>query len=296
MIKWATVRRNECFDLPAMNKNEKYDFYAIAFDPARTGDNSIVGVMGIYKDERDEYVGDIINFMNLIDVGKKKKQQMKSPDQIKYIKKMILDYNGDGRDYENIGEFLIDAGAGGGGISAYSDNLLESWTGYDGRKHDGFLDRNSELYKEEIDNYPNTSNILNLVSPQKYKMQMCEELIKNMHEDAIKFPREYSGRGYVTIEDKKGNIKRVDLDLEEEISLINIDALKAELTAMHAYKSSNGEISKYGLPKDKERTMHDDRWYVLLMLSHYLARLRREEQLKKGRKKRDFNWGDYILF
>ena len=286
MIKWAQVRKNEKFDLPIMSKNDKYESYALAFDPARVGDNSIVGVMGIYKDKNGEYLGDIINIINLIDYGKKTKQQMKSPEQINYIRKMILNYNGEDKDYVNISEFSIDAGAGGGGVSTYADNLLEDWRGHDGLMHKGFIDKINDLYKEEINNYPNASGILNLISPQKYRMEMCEELITNMQDDAIKFPREYSNKGYITTEDKNGNVLKVNLTVEEEIALINIDALKTEMTSIYSFKNPSGEVSRYGLTKEKENKMHDDRWYVLLMMSHYLAGLRRENQLSKSRRSR----------
>lgn len=295
MVKWAQVRRNETFDLPVMSKDDKYESYILGFDPARTNDNSIVGVMGVYKNQNGDYIGDVINMVNLIDIGKKKKMQMKSPDQIKYIRSMILDYNGSKRDYENILNLMVDDGSGGGGVSAYADNLLEDWLGKDGIMHKGFIDPNHKVYEEEANNYPNASTVLKLVNASKSRMNMCDDLIKNIREDAIKFPREYSGKGYVTLENKNGEIYKKMLSIEEEISLINIDAMKSETTSIYAFKNSVGEVSRYALPKDKERTMHDDRWFVLLMLSSKLAELRREQQLGKTRNKKEHNWNDYFI-
>lgn len=296
MIKWAQVRRNETFAFPVLSKNNKYESYIVGFDPARTNDNSIVGVMGVYKNENGEYIGDVIHMINLIDMGKKKKMQMKSPDQIRYIRNMILDYNGDSRDYENILKLMVDDGSGGGGVTAYGDNLLEDWIGKDGLSHKGFIDPTHKLYEEEVDNYPNASNVLKLVTAVKSRMSMCDDLIKNMREDAIKFPREYSNKGYITEESSSGEITQRELAFEEEISLINIDALKSEMTSIYAFKNSIGEVTRYALPKDKERTHHDDRWYVMLMLSSKLAELRREQQLNKTRNKTEDNWDDFLVF
>ena len=54
---------------------------------------------------------------------------MKTPDQINHFKQILLDYNGpQATDYENIDTVMIDAGAGGAGISAWADGLLSDWT------------------------------------------------------------------------------------------------------------------------------------------------------------------------
>lgn len=299
MIKWSSIRKNETLYLPIMSYNKKYIHIILAFDPAHTRDNSIIGAMGIYKNENDEYEGDILNFMNLIDLGKKKKMQMKSPDQIKHLRQAMLDYNGEVKDYANIGGLLIDAGTGGGGISTYADNLLEDWICKDGIKHKGMIDPNHERYEDEVNNYPNAWNKLRLMEPTKWRMTMCDNLIDNVLADAIKFPREYNGRGYVAIAsevegDKESEkIEKVNLSIEEEISLINIDALKSETTSIHGYKDSVGNIVRYALSKDKTNTMHDDRFYVLLMLSQHLAELRRDDLLKKSRKKKKIDLSSF---
>ena len=298
MIKWAQFRRNETMIMPVMEYDKKYEKIVLAFDPAHTNDNSIIGAMGIYLNEKDEYNGDILNFTNLIDLAKKNNMQMKSPQQIDYLRNLIIKYNGKNNpDYVNIGAVLIDSGSGGGGISTYADNLLEDWRDDSGIIHKGFIDNNHDRYKDEYKNHPNAWTDLRLISPKKYRNQMCDELIQNMHQDAIKFQREYSGKGYITLEGKNGELIKVNLSTEEEMALINIDALKTETSSIQGYRDSVGNITRYALPKEKERKMHDDRFYVLLMLSHYLAELRRDSKLSKSRQKRNkSNIGKYQLY
>lgn len=289
IIKWATIRRNEKFTLPEMCNTDNSK-YAISFDPARSHDNSIISVMKILHDEKRGYYGQIVNCTNLIDLGKKKKMQMKTPDQMKYLKQTILDYNGDNLDYENIEAILIDAGAGGAGVSAYADHMLENWTDKKGGIHKGFIDDTQELYKEEGRNYPDASRKLKLISPQKYRNQMCEELIDLMNLDLIEFPKEYHNKGYVniTIDDGKNrNIETKKLSLEEELSLVNLDIMKAEMTSIHEFKNPEGAVIRYALPKEKERTHHDDRFYTILLLAHHLYEKRRTDQLSKGKKVKD---------
>lgn len=291
-IKRSNIVRNETFLLPEMGYANGGQ-YSLNFDPARTNDQSIVLVMKMIKDERIGYYGEIVNCTNLIDIASKKGYKMKSPDQIKALKQMILDYNGNAPDYKNIESISIDAGAGGGGISAYSDNLLDDWKDNKGISHKGFLDQDYDLYEGDIKNYPNASNKLSLISPAKYRLQMCEEFVELMDLDLIKFPKEYDGKGYVNIEqiDSKGESKlsHRHLSMEEEVSLINIDVLKTEITSMHKYKNSDGVVVRYALPKDKERKMHDDRFYCILLASHRLYQLRRNDLLKQEAPEQDFS-------
>lgn len=289
LIKWAQVRRNEAFDLPKLTPTDNDELYGIAYDPARMHDNSIIGVMQYKYDEKIGWYGEVSNFINLVDLANKKKIPMKTPDQINVLRNMIVEYNGSNPDYKNIDNLSIDAGAGGGGVGI-SDWILEDWYDSFGTKHKGFIDKNFEAHQNEISKFPNAWDGLNLISPQKYKSQMCLELSELMHLDLIKFPREYNGKGFVVIQ--KGDIiENRPLTFEEEIALINIDALKTELTSI--YKLGD---NRYGLQKDKERKLHDDRFYVLLMLAHGLYKLRQDDQLNRTRRNDPTNYSDYFLF
>lgn len=290
IIKWGQIRRNETFTLPELFYTENGK-YAIAFDPARSGDNSIITVMKIIKDKNIGYYGEIINCTNLIDIANKKGIKMSSPDQIKVLKDTILAYNGNAPDYENIEVLQIDAGSGGGGVSAYSDNLLEDWIDSKGIKHKGFLDKDYELYDGYEIKYPNASDKLKLISPNKYRNQMVDEFIKLMELDLIKFPREYDNKGYVTLQKEHGDELKIEkrmLTAEEEISLLNIDILKTEITSIYKFENPEKTSRTYKLPKDKERIMNDDRFYTIIMLAHYLFGLRRENYENKHDSDYDF--------
>lgn len=290
IIKWAAIRRNETFTLPQLANNGGEKF-ALALDPARTTDNSILSAMKVIYDEDIGYYGEIVNCTNLIDLGKRKKTPMRSPEQIKHIKQAILDYNGNANDYENIGAILIDSGAGGGGISAFADNFLESWIDDKGVTHAGLIDPDHEQYTDTVKQYPNAKKILRLISPQKYKTQMVDELIELMRLDLIKFPKEYDGKTEVamTIDNGKGNevdITYKSLSVEEQVALINLDIMKTEATSIHKFENPERTSVRYALPKDKEKILNDDRFYTLIMLAHYLYELRRDDQLGKNKRKK----------
>jgi hypothetical protein len=113
---------------------------------------------------------------------------------------------------------------------------------------------------------------------------MVDELIEMMKLDLIKFPKEYSGNGSVTLSrEKDGEVEiyTKSLSFEEEIALINVDLLKTETTSIHEFKNAEGTNKTYKMPKDKENTMHDDRFYTLIMISHYLSDLRRKNIVEK---------------
>lgn len=283
IIKWGQIRRNETFILPELCYVDGGK-YAIAFDPARSGHNSIVTVMKIIEDPKIGYYGEIVNCTNLIDIASKKGIKMASPDQIKALKDAIIAYNGNAPDYENIEILQIDAGSGGGGISAYSDNLLEDWFDHQGNKHKGFLDSSYELYEGYEFKYPNASDKLKLVSPNKYRTQMVDEFIELMQLDLIKFPKEYDNKGHVVLQHYKGNEVKLEtrhLTMEEEVSLINLDILKTEITSIYKFENPEGTSKSYKLPKDKERIMNDDRFYTIIMLAHYLYEIRRKNIVRQ---------------
>lgn len=278
IYKRAMIIRNSIFTLPKFSNETGKEKFAIAFDPARAGDGSIVSVMQILKDDNIGYYGKIINCTNMIDLASKRKIKMKTPDQIKFLKQTILDYNGSNPDYENIEAFLIDAGAGGAGVSAYADNLLDDWFDEKGIKHKGFIDKISDIYETEVYNYPNAWDKLALISPNKYRNKMCEELLELLQLDLIKFPYEYSGKGFVTLASDDGserNLKNYNLSFEEELALINIDIMKTETINIHRVSNAEKTSVRYILPKDKERIMYDDKFYTLLLLAHYLYEKRR---------------------
>lgn len=277
IIKWGTIRRNENFYLPQLGYKKDSNI-VMALDPARTVDNSILGIMNVRNDPEYGYVGEIVNCVNLFDKANKKGYKLDSNRQLEEIRKYILAYNGNFNDYVNIDSLLIDAGAGGGGVSAYGDGLLNDWTDSTGRKHRGLIDKTNEIYSGYEKIYPNAVDKVRLIQPKKYRTQMVDELIELMDLGVIKFPYEYKN-DFVSIshtDSPDGEIiEKYDLTDSEIAALVNIDLMKTETTSIYRYENAEKTTKTYALAKDKENTMHDDRFYVLIMLAHRLYELRR---------------------
>lgn len=278
IVKWGTIRRNESFHLPQLSYKPNTKI-CLALDPARTLDNSILGAMNIVNDPDYGYIGEIVNCVNLFDNASKKGYKLDSNRQLKEIRNYLALYNGQYNDYENIDSLLVDQGAGGGGVSTYADGLLNDWIEDSGKKHRGLIDASHELYKGYKSIYPNAIDKLRLISPKKYRTQMVDEFIELMDLGVIKFPYEFK-QEFLSVAkiDKKTNeeiIEKYQLSEKEIVALTNIDLMKTETTAIYKYENAEKTKRTYALSKDKESVLHDDRFYVLIMLAHRLYELRR---------------------
>lgn len=292
IIKWGTIRRNECFYLPQLSYKENA-LICLALDPARTLDNSILGAMNIINDPNYGYMGEIVNCVNLFDKASKKGYKLDSNRQLKEIRKYLALYNGPHNDYVNIDSLMIDQGAGGGGVSTYADGLLNDWTGDDGRYHRGLIDANHDIYAGYTELYPNAIDKLRLISPRKYRTQMVDEMIELMNLGVIKFPYEFK-QEIISISKSEKNseeeiIEKYELSEDEIISLANIDLMKTETTSIYKYENQDKTSKTYALAKDKESSMHDDRFYVLIMLAHRLYELRRGQVITSVRPKASYS-------
>ena len=232
----------------------------------------------------------IVNVINLMDVGKKIKSPMQTPDQIDYLKKVILAYNGGADAYGNIIGVYIDAGSGGGGVNV-ADYLMADWTDEGGMTHRGLIDK--EYSAEYVKKFPNAVDKIRLMSPTAYKSVMYEAMIELLTQDKVSFTSTYDNKGYLTIFDvdeellKKSrdeivarlkkkklseeqfeeqlqeelskiqsvNTKIIKLDWQDEIALANIDSLKEELVNMTRKKRDNGKDS-FELSPEKANKMH----------------------------------------
>ena len=263
----------------------------------------------------------IVNCINLVDVGKKIKSPMQTPDQIEYLKKVILDYNGGADAYGNILAVYIDAGSGGGGVNI-ADYLMPDWTDKFGIVHRGLIDK--EYSAEYVKKFPNAVDKIRLMSPAKYKSEMFEAMIELLNQDKISFTSQYDNKKYLTVFDideemlrkqkekiskelKKKKLdeneferqlsekikeiqsvktKMIKLDWMDEIALANIDALKEELVNMVRKKRDSYKDS-FELAPEKANKMHDDRAYVCAMAGYGLMEERRKAitQRKKVPKK-----------
>lgn len=284
IVKWGTIRRNETFYLPQLHYEPNCRI-ALAFDPARTTDNSIFSVMRIINDSNYGYIGEIVNCINFVDSTSKKGYKLDSNRQLSKIRENLILYNGLANDYDNIDVLLLDSGAGGGGTSTYGDGLLNDWTDKNGRKHRGLIDKTNDIYKGYEEIYPNAVDKLRLLSPKKYRTQMVEEFIELIDLGVIKFPFEFK-QEFISIakeiDDENQKIESYQLSTDEIVALQSIDIMKNEITAIYKFENAEKTSCTYALSKEKENdpNFHDDRFYTIIMLAHYLYGLRRGQTVQ----------------
>lgn len=320
IIKRSAIIRNELTYKPVLyNDNGKRNI-VICYDPARSRDNSVILVGEVYQDKDIngdiEYKGRLLNCINLIDVGKKRKSPMQTPDQVEYLKEIILAYNAGGdENYSNILGIYIDAGSGGGGVNI-ADYLMEDWIGKDGKIHKGLIDK--EYSSDYVKKFPNAVDKVHLMSPTKYKSEMYEAMIEMVNQNKVTFTASYDGKGYLTIfnideevlkEEKEKiakklkskklsideyenrmseelskiqsvNTKTVKLDWDEEAALSGIDALKEEIVNMVRIKRDSGKDS-FELTPEKRNSLNDDRSYCMSMFGYALQQERRKNITSK---------------
>ena len=315
IVKRGVLTRNEETRVPELMGDGKSK-YALFYDPARQRDNSFILVVKILEKEADDgtkdITGQIVAGYNLIDVGKKIKSPMQTPEQIEFLKQLILDYNAGADNYSNIEGVWIDAGAGGGGVTI-ADYLMPNWTDKKGNEYKGLIDK--EYSEEYIGKFPESVDKLHLMSPSKWKSIMYEALIEMLHQDNLKFTASYDSKGYLVTFDvdeellkkEKKRItdqlkteqhlegdelakavkeelnkaetiktKMVKLNWWEELSLKNIDALKEELVNLVRIKHQNAKDS-FELTPEKQNILHDDRAYCAAMAGYCISELRRKE-------------------
>lgn len=325
IVKRGVIIRNEEQRPPVLSGDGKHK-YIIAYDPARQKDNSFILVGEVYEEKASDGSKDIkcrlVNGINLLDVGKKIKSPMQTPDQVKYLKQVILDYNAGADNYENIVGVYIDAGAGGGGVSI-ADYLMADWEDEKGDTHPGLIDK--EYSEEYVGKFPRAVNKLHLMSPAKWKSIMFEALVEMVNQDKIKFTASYDHKGYITTFDVDEELlkkekkrvsdrlkaeqnlegeeltkavkeelnkadtiktKMVKLSWYEELALSNIDAMKEEIVNISRKRHDSGKDS-FDLIPEKAHILNDDRAYCLSLLSYCLHELRRKEIV--GRPKQSNN-------
>ncbi|KAF6630917.1 terminase [Paenibacillus sp. EKM208P] len=301
-VKRSVIIRNSEVRLPLLYNNTGNKI-ALAYDPARSYDNSITMVGEIYWDETVGYKMRICNGVSFVDIAKEKKTPMRTPEQIAHLKQMILDYNGThSADYENISALLIDSGAGGGGVNI-ADDFMEDWTDSKGILHKGLIDKKES--SDYISKFPNAADKIKLMNPKKYKTEMFDALVEMLGLDLISFTEEYDMKGYLTLfdneeieyeDEKKNKNKSVTskekihkLSFDEELALKNIDLAKEEVVNIYRYDNPNGG-RRYALSPEKESKMHDDRAYCLAMLAWHLQQLRREKLLNRSNEEYNFQF------
>lgn len=314
IIKRGVITRNEEVRKPLLYNDTGDKKFVICYDPARTRDNSVVLIGEIYDFEQVDGSIDkrmrLVNCINLVDVGKKIKSPMQTPDQVKYLKKIILDYNAGADAYGNILGIYIDAGSGGGGVNI-ADFFMEDWTDEGGIIHRGLIDK--EYSADYIKKFPNAVDKIHLLTPTTYKSEMFEAMIELLNQDKVSFTAPYDNKGYLTVFDvdekklqkakeeitaslkkKKVNekefeqklneelgkieavkTKMIKLDWQDEVALSNLDSLKEELINLIRKKRDSGKDS-FELTPEKANKMHDDRAYTAAMACYALMCERRK--------------------
>lgn len=290
-IKRAVIMKNSVLRVPMLcNESNEKRRIVMAYDPARSYDGSVITIGELVEDENVGTKLRIVNSVSLVDIGKKNKTPMRTPEQVEYLKKLMLDYNGEGyADYENIERILIDAGAGGAGVNI-GDYLMHDWVGQDGKNHKGIID---PVYSADyVRDFPNAMDILTLVSPVKYRNEMFDSFIEMLNLGLIEFTEDYDMKGYLMLPtEKNGEItyKRRNLSFEEELALKNIDFGKEQGILMSRYESVGTGNYRYDLPPDKRRTMHDDHFFTLALLGWHLKNVRHKDKMTVKKEKNDLN-------
>lgn len=320
IIRRGTITRNEQTYKPILHNDTGERKFVISYDPARSRDNSVILVGEVYPEKNIdgdlEYKMRLANCIDLVDIGKKRKTPMQTPEQIEYLKEVILDYNrGGDENYSNILGIYIDAGSGGGGVNI-ADYLMEDWKGKDGKTHKGLIDK--EYSKDYIKKFPNAIDKIHLMSPTQYKSVMYEAMIELVNQNKVTFTSSYDNKGYLTVFDidesklekakkeissklkkeklspeefdyrlqeelsKIQNVKTKTLKLneDEELALARIDALKEEVVNMIRIKRDSGKDS-FELTPEKRNKMHDDKSYTLSMACYALQQERRKNLIIK---------------
>lgn len=281
IIKMDSLIKNSTIRVPLLYNDTGKKKFIFCYDPARNFDGSILSIFQVINDAEVGFKLQLENVIAMVDKESKKKTPLPMPEQLKIIKDMMIKYNGErAAEWENI-EFYIDAGSGGGGISAVADQLLDDWVDDYGKKHRGIIDPKHKQYETARKKYTNAIPIVHLIDPQSYKRIMYDALEKMVKFNLINFI-DYDNKDYLLLptDNKDGELNTYMLSLEEKMALIQINLMKDELSYMCRYETANGNI-QYELAKDKKNKMKDDRAYTCAMAAYALSLMRRTDLIQK---------------
>lgn len=279
VVKMDVLIRNSDVRPPLLFNDTGKKKFIFCYDPARNFDGSVLSIFQVMDNKEFGYWLQLENVVSMVDINSKNKTPLPMPQQLEIIKELMIKYNGErAAEWENI-EFYIDAGSGGGGISAVADQLMEGWTDKNGIKHRGIIDPEHKQYETARKKYTNAMPIVHLIDPQGYKKVIYDALQKMANLNLIKFT-DYDNKDHIMLDKKNGEFEKYELSFDEKLALTNINLLKMETSYMCRYDTPNGGV-QYELAKDKKNTMHDDKAYTLAMGAYALAKLRREDLLQK---------------
>lgn len=273
--------RNSTTRKPLLYNDTGKKKFIFCYDPARNFDGSVLSIFQVINDKDVGYKLRLENVVSMVDQNAKNKTPLPMPAQLEIIKELMIKYNGErAAEWENI-EFYIDAGSGGGGISAVADQLMDDWIDKYGGKHRGIIDPEHKQYETARKKYVNAMPIVHLVDPQGYKKIMYDAVSKMVKLNLIEFAN-YDNKDYIMVENKDGSFDTVQLTQEEQLALAQMHIAKMQLSYMCRYDTPNGGVT-YELAKDKKG--HDDHAYTMAEGGYALARLRRVDLLTDHNKK-----------
>lgn len=281
-----TVIKNGTTRPPLLYNDTGKKKFIFCYDPARAYDNSILSIFQLIKDKDVGYKLRLENVVSMVDIESDKKTPLPMPKQLEIIKDLMIRYNGEqAAEWENI-EFYIDAGSGGGGVSAVADNLMSDWTDDKGKKHRGIIDPEHKQYETSRAHYKQAVPIVHLVEPRTHKVHMFDALEKMTKFGLVDFPTPlYDGKEYILIPHPKNEDELIEYSLswQERLALTQCKLMVNETLYVVRSKSANGIVS-YDLTKEKRGRMHDDRAYTLAMACFALSNLRRESIVNAPKK------------
>lgn len=276
--------RNSSNRKPLLYNDTGKKKFIFCYDPARNFDGSVLSIFQVINDKDVGFKLRLENVISMVDTNTKTKTPLPMPAQLDIIKELMIKYNGErAAEWENI-EFYIDAGSGGGGISAVADQLMDDWVDKFGNKHRGIIDPDHKQYETARKKYTNAMPIVHLVDPQGYKKIMYDAVSKMVKLNLIEFAN-YDNKDYIMIENKDGGFDNVKLTMEEQLALAQMHIAKLQLSYMCRYDTPNGGVT-YELAKDKKG--HDDHAYTMAEGGYALARLRRVDLLTDYKKKTEY--------
>jgi len=288
LIENSTVR------IPLFYNDTNAKKFIFCYDPARNFDGSILTIFQLIEDKKEGYKLRLERSISMVDQQTKRKTPLPMNEQLKIIKKLMIEYNGEqSAEWENI-EFYIDAGSGGGGVSAVADQLMEDWVDEQGVKHRGIIDPVHKQYETARKKYKNAAEIVSLIDPQGYRKEMFDALGKMAKLNLIEFT-DYDNKDTIILEnfsdeDGVGELVSYEPTFDERLALVENELLKKEVSYMCRYDTANGGV-QYELAKEHKNKMHDDRAYTAAMGAYALSLLRRNDLMKPVKSKNT----DFIL-
>lgn len=275
VVNMETLIHNSEARVPLLYNDTSKKKFIFCYDPARNYDNSVLSIFQLIEDDDIGYYLRLENVISMVDTETRNKTPLPMTRQLDIIKEQMIKYNGEkAPEWENI-TFWVDSGAGGGGISAICDQLLEDWYDSNGVKHRGIIDPVHKQYETARKKYPLAMPIVHLVDPSSYKKIIYDAVQKMCQLNLIKFT-EYDGKDEITIINNNKEIVQYPLNAEEKLALANIELAKIELSYMCRYDTPNGGV-QYELERGKQNKMHDDRAYTMALGAYALSTLRRHD-------------------